>query len=785
MKSSILVNTLLGLALGVSAAPRRTWNVHSGPNNYKAGSVRRRAIEERAETCPVPVDNIITAPKTTPFKPLTEDELSSLVKFLLNEETGLNLTDSASPDLSMSDNYISHLEVLKPNKTDILNYLDGNATKVPRYARVTLYEGAAKVPGIVDYMVGPFPIGCDTKIKTLDYFYNGVNGPKVLVNAGYNDGPRSAAIDTIVGKTMASIADITLDLIDFAYYGSGDKRNNATYFVQNPSSKDGTSSLIWTPWRRTGLAPYDQPSDLYVSFDVTGTDPSLYSAKMVLYNLVVYETVDAFRKAYEEGKIIKSTPPTTNTTFLHKDRFGAVRKLEDRLAPTVLELDGKRYSVDNDNSYVEYLGWKFYTRFDRDVGIQFYDIKFKDERIMYELSLQDAIAQYSGNNPFQAGTAYMDRFYGIGAQASRLIPGYDCPYHATYWSPSFTDGTSTTNFNNTICIFETDIGTPITRHVDQSYVQATKGSKLVVRQVATVGNYDYLWDYSFYVDGTVSVDAHASGYVQGNYYRPDDEGKWGPRIAETIAGTLHTHVMNFKVDFDLLGTDNTFLKTEIVVKNVTQPWFPEHGEFEMMGYEFTELQTEDEGLLGVPANGQTMYTVINKDKVNKWGVPRGYRIVPGLSNVHLASMKSPFFLKSAEFAKQAFAVSRQKDSEHSSSAALNQNAPAAPLVEFWKFFDGEPLVQEDLVVWANLGMHHYTRSEDIPNTIMLEAHSNIMFAPQNWGDTEGTVDLTNAVIYNEDNVNSDGIVEPETNGVSPPDCLVLSPEDELLGVFET
>jgi primary-amine oxidase len=109
--------------------------------------------------------------------------------------------------------------------------------------------------------------------------------------------------------------------------------------------------------------------------------------------------------------------------------------------------------------------------------------------------LEDAIAQYSGNNPFQAGTAYMDRYYGIGAQVGRLIPGYDCPYHATYWSSDFTAGQTAARINNSICIFETDIGVPITRHTDPTYMQSTKGSKLVVRQIATIGNYDYLWDY--------------------------------------------------------------------------------------------------------------------------------------------------------------------------------------------------------------------------------------------------------------------------------------------------
>jgi primary-amine oxidase len=187
---------------------------------------------------------------------------------------------------------------------------------------------------------------------------------------------------------MSSIADITLDLVGFAYYGADDERTNGTYFLTNPFSTDGTTARIWTPWRRAGLAPYDQPSDLYTGFDVSGTDPSLYKLTMIVYNLKIYHSVKEFRAAYKAGKIVKTPPPTTHTDFLKKDRKGPVRELETRFAPTVLSLDGKRFKVDHNNKYLEYLGWTFYTRFDKDVGIQFYDIKFKDERIMYELSLQ-------------------------------------------------------------------------------------------------------------------------------------------------------------------------------------------------------------------------------------------------------------------------------------------------------------------------------------------------------------------------------------------------------------
>ena len=188
---------------------------------------------------------------------------------------------------------------------------------------------------------------------------------------------------------MSSIADVTEDLTGLVYYGAGDERTNSEYFVQNPTSLDGSKATFWAPFRRSGLAAYDQPSDLYVNFDVTGTDVSTYKMQMIVYNLVVYTSTDDFRAAWKAGNITKTPFPSSDDSFLRKDRkSGPVRELENRLAPTTVELDGKRYKVDEENRYVEYMGWSFYTRFTRDTGIQFFDIKFNGERILYELSLQ-------------------------------------------------------------------------------------------------------------------------------------------------------------------------------------------------------------------------------------------------------------------------------------------------------------------------------------------------------------------------------------------------------------
>jgi hypothetical protein len=45
--------------------------------------------------------------------------------------------------------------------------------------------------------------------------------------------------------------------------------------------------------------------------------------------------------------------------------------------------------------------------------MRLHDIKFRGERIIYSLGLEEAIAQYAGNDPVQSGTAYLGSSFCI------------------------------------------------------------------------------------------------------------------------------------------------------------------------------------------------------------------------------------------------------------------------------------------------------------------------------------------------------------------------------------
>ena len=55
-----------------------------------------------------------------------------------------------------------------------------------------------------------------------------------------------------------------------------------------------------------------------------------------------------------------------------------------------------------------------------------------------------------------------------------------------------------------------------------------------------------------------------------------------------------------------------------------------------------------------------------------------------------------------------------------------------PKVNFDEFFDGESLLQEDLVLWLNLGMHHIPHTGDLPNTVFTTARTAIQITPSNY-----------------------------------------------------
>lgn len=218
--------------------------------------------------------------------------------------------------------------------------------------------------------------------------------------------------------------------------------------------------------------------------------------------------------------------------------------------------------------------------------------------------------------------------------------------------------------------------------------------------MSIVGNYDYTFDYVFYLDGTIEVKVRASGYIFGVFWNentsPQDE--YGYRIHDAAASSMHDHVLNFKADFDIVGTSNTMVRVGIEEVTKEFPWDDKETTPRNTMHLVPRNVERETGINWAPNSGEILL-VVNDNATNSWGKKRGYRIQPGSgigTPSHRIVTNSPSSGVAAEWATQHLWVLKRKDTEPKSSTVFNAFSPTDPLVDFSKFIDNEEIMDDDL-----------------------------------------------------------------------------------------
>ena len=103
---------------------------------------------------------------------LTVSETSAIYTWLEAPERNMNLTRSRGS--IVADNVVYGIETYYPPKSEALAYLENSASSPPpaKFARVTIHHGGVEVPVVVDYLVGPLPVGPRTAIRPLKEIYH-------------------------------------------------------------------------------------------------------------------------------------------------------------------------------------------------------------------------------------------------------------------------------------------------------------------------------------------------------------------------------------------------------------------------------------------------------------------------------------------------------------------------------------------------------------------------------------------------------------------------------------
>ncbi|KAL7054236.1 hypothetical protein AAHC03_026264 [Spirometra sp. Aus1] len=418
------------------------------------------------------------------------------------------------------------------------------------------------------------------------------------------------------------------------------------------------------------------------------------------------------------------------------------------------------------NKHVQYRDWSFQVSILRDSGLRFFNITYKSRLMIAEAGLADTVTMYVADTPFMQRMLSLESMYGVGAMWSELSPGIDCPLDAVYLSVPMvaTPYMGPKTILRGICLYEAHAenfegasrrfyafsNPDRVVHGAPGYATAAREPSLYVVGITALFNYQYSFVNIFSPTGSLSMYVLPTGYVHVETLsaqqplQPNERfglisGVWGLQFM------LHTHNYLFYLDLDVLDERNV---AEVIEVSGA-------GEGSAAG----GRGTKDSGF-GISMNRRTLQYEREQEEVDGGGKAnegsrtpqmRRHRICKGkaidkhclevINTAPLPSMFSEETTRSYAWVRKDIWINRYHDNEREGSSIYNGVDLADPFVDFTTFTsDNESMVDEDLVVWANVGFCHIPSSEDFPHTSMHYSTYSVVIRPINFFDA--TPDLS-------------------------------------------
>jgi primary-amine oxidase len=382
-------------------------------------------------------------------------------------------------------------------------------------------------------------------------------------------------------------------------------------------------------------------------------------------------------------------------------------------------------------SLVSWDMWRFRYRVDKRPGVVLSLIEANDSgkwrSVLYQAHLSEVFVPYMDPDQGWYWRTYMDSGeYGFGVFLSPLRPGVDCPAHARFLDVTLsTDTGEPFAIPGALCVFERQIGDPAWRHFEifaQSPEVATPAegraaTELVFRSASEVGNYDYLVDYVFQQDGTIRIAVGSTGLdaVKGVKAMSmadasaEADTRYGTLIAPNLVAPNHDHYFNFRLDFDIDGEVNDFMRARLVPA-VAPEGLPRRS--------FWTVQREHpktEGAARSKINPATpaMYHIVNTTVESALGHHPSYVLKPGGSFAYgQLSLDDPPVARNAYIENQFWVTPYDAKQRYAGGAFAFQSSGDDTLMT-WTNKD-RPITNRDIVAWYTVGFHHVPRMEDWP-----------------------------------------------------------------------
>jgi primary-amine oxidase len=396
------------------------------------------------------------------------------------------------------------------------------------------------------------------------------------------------------------------------------------------------------------------------------------------------------------------------------------------------EPEGPSFTIEDGE--VSWQNWHFRFRLDPRVGpvinLVTYEDAGKRRSVLYEGSLSEMYVPYQDPDVSRNKDVYLDAGeYFLGGILKPLQAGIDCPVYARFFSGTFFHSNGLPYIRPQLaCLFERVIGDPVWRHYDgiTDAVMGRPTRELVFRTVATVGNYDYVFDWRFGQDASITVGVGATGILEVKGVKDqradgpltdamaakDPEGhevQFGQLIAPGISAVDHDHFFSFRLDLDVDGVNNSLMVDKLVPYKLPDTALGRHWIWAMKP---EMVKTEGDAKFDVSVEHPAMWRFVNEGVKNSLGQPTSFAIMPGETGISLLP-SSEWPQKRAGFSEHNLWVTPYDPDQRYAAGLYVMGSRGEDSLPQWTK-QNRSIMNTDIVAWYTMGFHHVPRPEDWP-----------------------------------------------------------------------
>ncbi|HWH25050.1 MAG TPA: primary-amine oxidase [Pseudolysinimonas sp.] len=421
------------------------------------------------------------------------------------------------------------------------------------------------------------------------------------------------------------------------------------------------------------------------------------------------------------------------------DDPAVIGPLRTTLKPiSITQPEGVSFSLEGGSLAWE--GWELRLGYNGREGLTIHDVRFRDGEelrpILYRAAIAEMVVNYGDPEVTHNWQNYFDTGESrFGRYANSLELGCDCVGEIRYVDAIVSDDLGNpTTIANAICVHEEDFGI-LWKHSDvySGSQQTRRQRRLVVSFFVTVGNYDYGFYWYFYLDGTIELEAKATGIVFTSGHRGGDNPH-NAELAPGVGAPIHQHLFSARLDMAVDGVANSIDEVEFHTGAADPEKNPVGNAIERR---VRRLGSEREGIRDANGSASRTWRVTSAERVNRLGHPTAYVLHPeGKSNMLAAAGSS--IARRAEFATHHLWVTPfDADEFYSAGLLVNQHAGGGGLPAYTA--GDRSIVDTDIVLWHTFGLTHYPRLEDYP--IMPVDRTGFKLTPDGFFDRNPTLNV--------------------------------------------